>query len=74
MVYDQHNPPVLEQGQPVVADLPGFGQVEGVIVGMVTDTSYPFPICIIQCTDDTFPNNTYKYSNFSYPLSLIELR
>ena len=72
MKYDLTNPPVLEDETSVMADIPGIGLVGCVVVGIATNAG-PYPMYIVRCTDGTFPNDTYKYPTFVFPLSQLYL-
>ena len=77
MEYTPGEAPVLTEGQEVIARFVGDGVtmlVEGKIVGRASADDKIHPMYLVQCTDDTYPNATYPYSTFAFPLGQIDLR
>lgn len=73
MKYEPGNAPVLEQSQRVVVNMPEYGEVYGIIVGVSSNDSEVYPFYIVECIDGRFPNESYNYTTFVAPLTLIDL-
>lgn len=76
MNYTPGDAPELVEGQRVYVTIPQAGPdliIKGKIVGIASIDKKIFPNYLVQCTDGQFPNATYPYSTFVYPLGQIDL-